>query len=156
MHNAPTVSYPVGRSHFQAGLLAFLIFMGLSVVLVWSVEAVWGWRQGLLGLALGLSAVLAYQEWQRTPQGTLAWDGDIWHFTRGQHTVAGRVAVHLDFQFIVLLSLAPTKGPRLWLWAERSRDALLWVALRRAVFSRPVDSPAQTPDEASPVKSTKS
>jgi toxin CptA len=156
MHNAPTVSYPVGRSHFQAGLLAFLIFMGFSVDLVWSVEAVWGWRQGLVGLALVLSAVLAYQEWQRTPQGTLDWNGDIWHFSVGQHTVAGRVAVHLDFQFVVLLSLEPTKGPRLWLWAERSRETFQWVALRRAVFSRSVDSPVQTPDEASPVKSAKS
>ena len=155
MHNAPTVSYPVGRSHFQAGLLAFLIFMGFSIDLLWSIQAVPGWRQGLVGLMLGLAAVLALLEWQRIPQGMLVWDGNIWRFIRGQHTVTGRVTVYLDFQFVMLLSLAPIKGSRLWLWAECSREASLWVSLRRAVFARPVDSPAQTTDEVSPVKSSK-
>lgn len=156
MHNAPSVSYPVGRSYFQACLLVFLVLAGLTVDLVWSSQALWGWRQGLVGVSLCLAVVFALHEWQRTPQGTLSWDGVDWCFNEGQHAVIGDVTALLDLQFILLLRLTPMKGPPLWLWAERGRQAPLWLALRRAVFSRPVDLLHQSPNEASPVKSEKS
>ena len=156
MHNAPTVSYPVGRSHFQTCFLVFLVLSGLSFDLFWSSQALWGWRQGLVGVTLCLSAVFALQEWQRTRQGTLAWDGVIWCFSEGQQAVNGTVTVLLDFQFILLLRLTPTQGQPLWLWAERRLDAPLWVALRRAVFSRQVEPVHQPKNEESPVKSAKS
>lgn len=156
MHNAPTVSYPVGRSHFQACLLALIVLAGLIVDLCWSSQALWGWRQGGVGVSLCLAAVLALHEWQRTPQGTLTWDGEVWCFNEGQQAVIGGVTVPLDLQFILLLRLTPIKGPSLWFWAERRRQAPLWVALRRAVFSRPVDLLHQTKNQESPVKSVKS
>jgi len=156
MHNAPSVSYPVGRSHFQAGLLVLMVLAGLIVDLVWSTQSLWGWRQGLVGVSLCLAAVFALHEWQRTPQGTLSWDGVAWCFNEEQQAVIGGMTVSLDLQFILLLRLTPNKGPPLWLWAERSRQAPLWVALRRAVFSRPTDLLHQSQNEESPVKSEKS
>ena len=156
MHNAPSVSYPVGRSHFQAGLLVLTVLAGLIVDLVWSTQSLWGWRQGLVGGSLCLAAVFALHEWQRTPQGTLAWDGVVWCFNEGQQSVIGSVTVPLDFQFILLLRITPIKGPPLWFWAERRRDAPHWVALRRAVFSRQVDLVHQSKNKESPVKSEKS
>jgi hypothetical protein len=136
MHHAPTVSYPVGRSHFQAGLLLFFGFTALLAAFFWSATAPWSWRHGLVGVALALSAVLAWQDWQRSPQGTLAWDGVHWYFAGVPQSVVGALAVPFDFQFIMLLSLTPLKGPTLWFWAERSQQPSLWLALRRAVFSR--------------------
>jgi hypothetical protein len=156
MHNAPSVSYPVGRSHFQAGLLVLMVLAGLIIDLFWSSQAIWGWRQGLVGVSLCLAVVFALHEWQRTPQGTLTWDGLGWCFNEGQHAVVGGVTVSLDLQFILLLRLSPNKGSPLWLWAERRRQAPLWLALRRAVFSRQVDLVHQSTNGESPVKSEKS
>jgi toxin CptA len=156
MHNAPSVSYPVGRSHFQAGLLVLTVLTGLIVDIFWSTQSLWGWRQGLVGLSLCLAVVFALHEWLRTPQGTLNWDGVGWCFSEGQGAVIGGVTVSLDLQFVLLLRLTPNKGPSFWLWAERRRQALLWVALRRAVFSRPTDLLHQPQNEESPVKSEKS
>lgn len=156
MHNAPSVSYPVGRSHFQAWLFVLILVLGLIVDIFWSTQSLWGWRQGLMAVTLCLACVFAWQEWQRIPQGTLAWDGAVWCFNKGQQSVAGQISVLLDFQFILLLRMTPIKGARLWLWAERRRQAPLWLALRRAVFSRHVDLLNQSTKEKSPVKSEKS
>ena len=156
MHNAPSVIYPVGRSHFQVGFLVLTVLAGLIVDLFWSTQSLWGWRQGLVGSSLCLAAVFALHEWHRTQQGTLNWDGVVWCFNEGQGAVIGGVTVSLDLQFVLLLRLTPNKGPSFWLWAERRRQAPPWVALRRAVFSRPVDLLHQSQNEESPVKSEKS
>jgi len=156
MHNAPSVSYPVGRSHFQAGLLVLTVLAGLIVDFYWSSQALWGWRQGLVGVSLCLAVVFALHEWQRTPQGTLTWDGVGWCFNEEQQAFIGDLTVSLDLQFVLLLRLTPNKGPPCWLWAERRRQAPLWVALRRAVFSRPVNLFHPNQNEESPVKSEKS
>lgn len=136
MHNAPTVSYPVGRSYFQAGLTLIIVVTALLVGLTWSVQAAWNWRHALMGGLLSLASVLALWEWRRTLQGMLTWDGDVWCFIHDQKSIFGSISVRLDFQFVLLLRLTPNKGPCLWLWAERHRQGALWAPLRRAAFSR--------------------
>ena len=153
MHNAPTVSYPVGRSHFQAVLLIFLLFAALVTCFFWVANALWDWRQGLMIVTLCLGVLFAWQEWQRTPQGLLSWDGVVWCLSGAQPSVMGSISVQLDFQFVLLLRLRPLSGPQLWLWAERKRLEPLWVPLRRAVFSRQFDTLHQTSGKGSPVKS---
>jgi hypothetical protein len=153
MHNAPTVSYPVGRSHFQAWLAMVMLLTALITQLAWFTQALWGWRQGFMGVAFGLAVALALFEWRRSLQGTIAWDGVVWRFNGGQQPVIGQVLVRLDFQFMMLLTLTPLTGQRLWLWAERRRDAARWLSLRRAAFSRPVDPLSQTSHAVTPVKS---
>jgi hypothetical protein len=74
MHSAPAVSYPVGRSHFQAVLLTFTVLVALATDACWSASALWDWRQGLMAVVLCLSVLVAWQAWRGTPQGTLIWD----------------------------------------------------------------------------------
>ena len=153
MHNAPTVSYPVGRSHVQGALLIFLLFAALATLFLWRAHALWGWRQGLMTTTLCLAALFAWQEWRRTRQGLLIWDGDSWCLGTAQSSVTGSMSVQLDFQFILLLKITPLRGPPLWLWAERKRLEPLWTPLRRAVFSRDRDTLHRADGRESPVKS---
>jgi hypothetical protein len=153
MHSAPAVSYPVGRSHFQALFLTFTVLLALATGVCWLASALWDWRQGLMAAALCLSVLFAWQAWRQTPQGTLVWDGDTWCFSGEQSSVVGAMSVSLDLQFVLLLRLTPLNGRALWLWGERKRHELLWLPLRRAVFSRRLDPLHQTSREGSPVKS---
>ena len=137
MQSAPAVSYPVGRSRFQGWLLGGAVLLGVLAGLLWcEASGLAGWRQGLYALALLAAGGVALHAWQRTPQGHLRWDGQLWHWRTEAASVNGVLAVHLDFQFCLLLSLRTDAGARLWLWPERQLDRPQWHALRCAVFSR--------------------
>lgn len=144
MHSAPSVSYPVGRSRFQAALLIVVALAMLAVSLFWWAAAPWDWRMSLMLVLLCLALLFAWQAWRYTQQGTLAWNGVSWRFTGSQSSVVGAVSVPIDLQSTVLLKVTPQDGPQLWLWAERRRLEPLWIPLRLAVFSRQVDAPQQT------------
>lgn len=137
MHSAPAVSYPVGRSRLQ-GWLVLGLGLGASVTggyWLQQVDAV-GWRQGLFaGVLLGACGAAALA-WRRSVQGILQWDGQAWHWTGADASIPVRLTVHLDGQFVLLLSVRPDTGRRRWLWPERRVDVVRWNALRRAVFSR--------------------
>jgi toxin CptA len=137
LHSAPTVNYPVGRSHFQACLVAGVVLVSLLAGMLWfaQVDAL-GWRQGAWFLSWLVCVLLAFQGWRRTAVGTLRWDGVGWCFMRDDQSVSGVLAVNLDFQFSVLLSLRPVTGSRIWLCPERHVNVQRWDDLRRAVFSR--------------------
>ena len=136
MHNAPTVDFPVGRSRFQGWLL---IFTGLIAVLsgwLWCFQAdSVGWRQGLFFLILLATLVEAARLWRNSPTGSLRWDGQVWNWSSVDASVSGVLAVHLDLQFCLVLSLRQASGVRIWLWPERRADVTRWDALRRAVFA---------------------
>ena len=137
MHSAPTVNYPVGRSHLQVCLLLFLGVLGVVTVFLWSwVADAMAWRQYVCLATLLASSGLAFQCWHQTPKGFLHWDGLVWRFTSDQDEVIGSPVVHLDFQSLMLISLQQVPGNRLWLWPERRTDVSRWLGLRRALFSR--------------------
>lgn len=139
MHSAPAVSYPVGRSHFQACLLGLTVLGGVLLGLLWFMQAdSTGWRQWLFGSTLLGTGGVAAQAWWCTPRGRLSWDGQAWTCTSLDRSDSGVVAVHLDVQFCMLISLRTETGKRLWLWPQRSTEVALWSALRRAAFSRAV------------------
>ncbi|MEI8028192.1 MAG: hypothetical protein WCH35_00250 [Comamonadaceae bacterium] len=137
MHNAPAVSYPVGRSRFQGGLIG-LTTLGAAVAgLLWYHQAdPVVWLRWLFAFTLGLTGSAAANFWYRAPTGTLSWDGRVWSWDCGKAPISGVVTVYLDLQYFMLLSLRTDVGERIWLWPERRNEAIYWNALRQAVFSR--------------------
>ncbi len=137
MHSAPTVSYPVGRSRFQA------ITFSLAGIVVVAVDAAWfyrvdviAWRQWFgLGVTL-LAAVVLYWAWRRSPEGTLSWDGRSWWWEFNGIRAGGVVKPQLDLQNIVLLSFDGRSGSRHWFWIEQIAAKSSWHAMRRAVHAR--------------------
>ena len=159
MHNAPAVSFPVGRCRFQAWFLSAAWLAGAAACAYWgSVMGATGWRHGLalaVPVAAGVAAWASWAGWQRQAGGSLRWDGLCWRLEMpaGPSAMApvsasasaptltpplsltGDLAVHLDFQSFLLLSLRlENRGVR-WLWLDQSVDPTLWQALRRAVHS---------------------
>lgn len=136
MHNAPPVSYPVGRSRFQAGALGTLWLLGAATVAGWCWQVdVLGWRQGVAALAVVGSGLLAVYGWCKTSTAALRWDGQQWFWTGSGVACAVRVSAHLDLQHHLLLCLRPEVGRPLWCWAERASQPAHWRSLRRAVYS---------------------
>ena len=140
MHSAPAVSYPVGRSRFQGQLIGVLTALsGVTGMWWWSVVDTPGWRQGLLVVACLFTALFSVRAWSLSPAGVLAWDGEAWRCTGVQGVVSGKVRLHLDLQFCMLVCLRSDDGGRLWLWPERRTAPTTWLALRRAVISCALD-----------------
>jgi hypothetical protein len=152
MHNAPSVSYPVGRSRFAALLLGSLWLGAAATTLLWVTQLDQpGWRAPVAGVALlGAGAVAAWA-WLRSAQGELAWDGEAWARTVGCAASPGTLAVALDLQRAMLLHWREA-GATHWLWLDSASRADRWSDLRRAVYSRarpeaarPARQPASRP-----------
>ena len=146
MHNAPSVSYPVGRPLF-AGLLATGLWTaGVAVTWYWLRESdAPGWRQAAGAFALGVSGAWSLQVWLRSPRGEMHWDGAGW---TAPHTAGtGSVEVALDLQQVMLVRWLGAHSAH-WIWLERGSSPQRWLDLRRAVYSRarpPALSPARPP-----------
>ncbi len=136
MHNAPAVSFPVGRSRFQAWFLWLAWLAGAAVSAYWCcVMDVSGWRRYValtLPMAVG---VVALSGWRRQASGGLRWDGQLWWFDTLGSTQTGNLVVHLDFQSFLLLSLRIERGGVRWIWLDRRAAPADWQAFRRAVHS---------------------
>ena len=141
MHNAPSVSYPVGRCAFQRWLFAGFAVLTSAVLLAWvlnqGLTATWyaAVAAAALGLLLG---------WRALGQaGTLTWDGQVWCLHDqglGFEDVLGDVHVALDVQKALLLRWQPTSDtlhakPQ-WLWLGSQASDNRWQDLRRAVYQR--------------------
>lgn len=156
MHNAPSVTYPVGRSRFLGAWLVLLWLAGAGVAgLWWRSPGGHGWRLALVLAALALAAALAGRLWRSLGAQDLCWNGSTWQLqARGTaapaHEVQGSLRVHLDLQRRLLLCLqaAPAQGraSRHWLWAEAAADPARWHALRCAVYSRAMTDPRTGPE----------
>ena len=141
MHNAPAVSYPVGRSHLEGALIGLAGLVGAVTGLLWYMQTdLVGWRQWLFVMALVGVVLSAAQAWRRTPRGRLRWDGQVWSWSHGDATTSGELTAHLDLQFCLLLSLRPDRGARFWLWPEQRVAMAHWRSLRRAVFAKGLEA----------------
>jgi hypothetical protein len=153
MHSAPAVNYPVGRSRFQGQLIGVLVALGcLTGVWWWSGVSMSGWRQALFFVTLLLAALVAARAWWRSPTGVLVWDGEAWCFNGVPGAISGKLQLHLDMQFFMLLCLEKdtARGAgRLWLWLDRRAAPTLWLALRRAVVSSATQGASRASAEAS-------
>jgi hypothetical protein len=141
MHNAPSVSYPVGRCAFQRWLFAAFIAFTSTVLLTWA------FNQGLtlVWCCAVVAAVLGmFLGWRALGQaGTLTWDGQVWCLNDqglGHEDALGEVHVALDVQKALLLRWQPTSDklhakPQ-WLWLGSQASGNHWQDLRRAVYQR--------------------
>jgi toxin CptA len=153
MHNAPSVTYPVGRSRMLAGLIAALWLTGGMATAFWVFQTSGlGWRLGAEILALVFCGAWAARAWATMGVGALCWDGQDWQWSSAGRTVGGRLAVHLDAQTHLLLRFTPPRGAQCWCWAERASAPERWADLRRAVYSRAktTASPQASPEAATP------
>ncbi|HWI80691.1 hypothetical protein [Ramlibacter sp.] len=137
MHDAPSVSYPVGRSRWGAALLALAWLAGVAAVLAWSLQPqVAAWRLAAAWSAVIGAGALALRQYRRAPAGILAWDGASWSWSEGSGPAAsGRLRLSLDLQQILLVHWRGDRGSR-WIWLERASRRERWDDLRRAVYSR--------------------
>jgi hypothetical protein len=141
MHNAPSVSYPVGRCAFQRWLYVLFTVLTSAVLLAWAlnqgVTLIWcvATTAAVLGLYLG---------WYSLKQvGMLTWDGQIWCLHdqgAGHEDDLGEVGVMLDVQRALLLRWQPTsdtlRAKSYWLWLGSQASDNSWQDLRRAVYQR--------------------
>jgi len=145
MHNAPSVSYPVGRCAFQRRLLLAQTVLSLLLMLGWALTqpVTWAW--------LGVSVVLAamtFLQWRTTgsQSRTLLWSDSVWLIqptsmplstTAARHCV-GAVKPVFDGQSTLLLRWQSTSdrlgSGRRWLWLDQSSSPSQWLDLRRAVY----------------------
>jgi len=141
MHNAPSVSYPLGRCAFQRWIYAF--FVALTSVVLFA----WAFNQGLTvvwGVAAMSTVLGACLGWRALGQpGTLTWDGQVWCLQTqcSEHEdTLGEVSVVLDVQKALLLRWQPAsdtlKAKPLWLWLGSEGARHHWQDLRRAVYQR--------------------
>lgn len=135
MHNAPSVTCPVGRSHL-AGLLMLIVWLaGLGILFLWLLPGpASGWRWAMGAMALVLAGAWAAASWWRMPAGELAWDGRAWTWSR-MADGEGRIEVALDLQRLLLLRWVGGDGVR-WIWLDRTLAPSHWGDVRRAVYSR--------------------
>ena len=153
MHNAPPVTYPLGRSHFQGFAVLGLWLAGVGVLALWwraAPAADWRlWSALAVVLAAGVAAGWA---WLHSPVGQLRWDGQDWRreslgYQSG--TPVRELVVALDFQRVMLLRLENQDHATLWLWAGRSAQPERWLDLRRAVHAQHSSSPDMVSWDAS-------
>lgn len=141
MHNAPSVSYPVGRCAFQRQLYLLLLLATLAVLGAWALiqgfTRVWC-AAALLAMVGGLLGALSLRF-----VATLSWSGQRWclHNQSGKKPdVFGELEVILDTQKTLLLRWQPTsdKLPTsfVWLWLGSELPSSRWQELRCAVYQR--------------------
>jgi hypothetical protein len=143
MHNAPAVSYPVGRSRFQTWLFVLVALLGIVGALIWitQVDAP-GWRQGLMLLGSMVTGFGAWRQWRFPLTGQLAWDGVSWMWTDLKSSQPTQLAVVVDVQSAMLLWVRPGgQTLRMWIWVDCYTSPTRWLALRRAVHQRPRQAP---------------
>ena len=138
MHSAPAVSFPVGRSRFQSGLVGALITSGILVVTVWTLQAdALGWRHWVAAIVCLMTSVMAVWHGWHAAKGHLTWDGAAWYWGVDAESQAVTPEVVIDFQHVVLLRLRDSAGAFVtWVWLDHALNPLRWVALRRAIYTR--------------------
>ncbi|WP_295855944.1 hypothetical protein [uncultured Xylophilus sp.] len=141
MHAAPSVRFPVVRSRRAAVLWAAAWILGAASVGYWSV-AVPDVPASIRVIALLwvlATGAMAWHAWYRSPQGTLGWDGQHWHWEPAERgaseTPPGRIALCRDLQGLMLLRFEPAAGRGRWLWTDHASSPQHWHALRCAVHA---------------------
>ena len=138
-HNAPSVVYPLGRSHFGDLFLLGWWLTGLSLVVLWFYTArLVDWRIGLEVFAVCSVGIGIEKYWRSSPVGQLAWDGEAWRWESSSYQTGlteQTISVVVDLQNVLLLRLENQARAKMWLWAERKKMPERWLDFRRAVYS---------------------
>lgn len=141
MHNAPSVSYPVGRCAFQVWLFVALNLLTSAVLLAWALHQGLGFVWWAAAAAFAIAAYLGWQALRYA--ATLTWDGQVWCLhdqSSGQVDALGEVHLALDVQKALLLRWLPAsdtlQAKPQWLWLGLQTSDTRWQDLRRAVYQR--------------------
>ncbi|MES2190325.1 MAG: hypothetical protein V4454_09390 [Pseudomonadota bacterium] len=138
-HSAPPVVYPLGRSRFQACLLAGIWFAAACSVLFWFYSSQQAdWRIYIAAMAMIASGLAAFVGWRRTAVGQLVWDGQLWRWEGSGHQPGMSeqyISVVADFQRLVLIRMENQAQKSMCMWCERAAFPERWLDFRRAVFS---------------------
>jgi len=141
MHNAPSVSYPLGRCAFQRWVYAFFVVLTSVVLFAWACNQGLTVSWGVAAMAAVLGACLGWRAFKQA--GTLTWDGQVWCLQTlgaGHEDVLGEVSVVLDVQKALLLRWQPASDTLntkpLWLWLGSEVASHHWQDVRRAVYQR--------------------
>lgn len=141
MHNAPSVSYPVGRCRWQRGIYASVVLLTVVVLCAWVSLQGYSWAFGLACAAAMVGAWSGARTLRQT--ATLVWDGQVWCLhsqSQGAEDAFGTVQAVVDLQKALLLHWQPTSDTlpvkSQWLWLGADVASASWLELRRAVFQR--------------------
>lgn len=140
---APGLTFRAARFRAWNLMVLALGMAGLLSSGAWVLDTLRGpWAAALAMAVTALVTAVCLSLLQRRPV-LLRWDGQVW--TWGSPGVPveawprGRVQVCMDLQGWLLLRLHPAAGGQrtaaTWLPVERQGDAMLWHALRCAVYS---------------------
>ncbi len=139
MRDAPAVSYPVGRSSFQAGIALTLWLLGALACASWLAPMPHAsWRLPLALAVWSGAGLFAALSWQRSILGLLRWTGEAWQLLLPQ-SVVGTLLLHVDLQFGMLVEFRPLEDQALagsqWFWLARRSDPTQWHLMRVAICS---------------------
>ena len=156
MHNAPSVSYPVGRCVFYGwaliglGASGWAAFASMQAMVAFGLAAPLTLAQTVGGVVLcGSWAVVAAWHWHQSVQGRLHWDAagaprvrkdspGLWRWQangRVRSADLAEVITVLDLQSRCLLRARREDGGAHWLWVECVQDPDRWDDLRRALVA---------------------
>lgn len=136
MHSAPTVHYPVGRSHMKAAILVFPCLMAAGVGYFWLQSSVrMSLGHGLAVLLWLMVCLMTLREAFEPHESVLHWDGQQWIREAAASSQVGMPVVRLDFQRWLLLEFRSENGRSVWLWPQFKAAPQYWDALRRALYA---------------------
>ncbi len=136
MHRAPAVSFKVARSWWHVRLLAVLwLIGGFAITFLVLTQRLPILLTGSMALGVLLVGVVALRGWFMSPTGLLRWDGQHWYWEGFAEDAACQLALHLEFQPLLLVTVRNEVGNGAWLWLEKTSTSPQWSALRRAVVA---------------------
>ncbi len=151
MRRAPAVSYSAIRSRWQGRFIALMsvVALGLLGAFVFEQAEIDVRTVAMASTSLAVGA-FALHVWQKSPYGTLHWDGQHWFWSGFEVHRPCRLALLLDFQRVVVVSVVGDDKRVTWLWLEASRGNPAWLPLRRAIVARQTEAAGERelPDSA--------
>ncbi len=142
--NAPSVSYPAGRSRFYPLVLFVLWLCCMAVAVTWFLKSArFVWAQGAMAGLVILLGAFFWREGHRQVNASLLWSGQEWVWTAEREEPVCQVTVCVDFQNVMLLMLDSRSARRRWVWVLGTASPRLWLPLRRALTAhgRPLAAP---------------
>lgn len=154
MHNAPSVSFPVGRFvwGFRGLALVSLIMAFIALVIAWPTAYRVEWAV-LIALAMaGQLAAIGYKM-SKEPSGHLSWSTStvkekegIWTWRSdgpNQRPMAVELSLILTLKDHMLLVIRPKNCPSRLLCLSRAHAPQRWLSMRQAVWSCGAFEPRQ-------------
>jgi hypothetical protein len=139
MHRAPAVNFLVSRSRWHLGLVVLTSLFALATAVAFlSTSHELDWRSEALAVTAVVCSAWAFRGWQKSPSGSLRWDGQCWYWSLFADGQACQLALVADLQRVMLVVLRHDTQRTLWLWLEPFPGDVRWLPLRRAVVSSQV------------------